>query len=73
VVLAADQIAERRVWSRPESPIRGAMAEFPAQQEGLATPDMPEALVGDDRVDDRSGIPRPSKALFFYPFGFGAR
>jgi hypothetical protein len=31
------------------------MTEFPAGQEGLAIPDMPEALVGDGRVDDRIG------------------
>jgi len=31
------------------------MTEFPAQQEGLAIPDTPQALVGDGRVDDRIG------------------
>src|SRR5262249_58530716 len=33
----------------------GMINEFPSVPEGLAIPDIPEALVGDGRVDDRIG------------------
>src|SRR5262249_48217023 len=58
----------RRVWSVLIGtlchPYRRPMTEFPAGPEGLAIPDMLEALVGDRRVDDRIGDrPVPHEGL----------